>query len=97
MTAKKIIMIIVGIIVLLFIIQIIKYNVYKSNVKKALNDSKLRDEYKKYTKDGYHIEDGHTTAIVSVFPFCIKLFKWNNQFGDLPCVEGDCMYWDNCK
>ena len=94
---KKIIGIILGIILLLLLIQIIRYNYAKYNVKKALNDAKLRDEYKNYTKDGYNIEDGHTTAVVSVFPFCIKLFKWNNTFGDQPCTEGDCMYWDNCK
>ncbi len=93
MNAKRIGIMIVGFIVLFFVIQFIAYSNCKANVKKALLDPKLQDQYKKCTTDGFHKNalegsDYTTSATVKVFPFGIQFTKWNTS---------DEIYWDNAK
>lgn len=91
---KNIALIISAVVGSALLIQGVRYNICKSNVKKALLDPTLQEKYKSCTSDGFHKKElegaSHftTSATIKIFPFSIELTKWNNS---------DEIYWNDVK
>ena len=84
MNAKNIVHAILGVAGVGLLVQMIRYNTCKSNVKNALLDPSLQSKYSGCTKDGFHKDEYSpqeysVSATVSKFPFSIELTKWNKS------------------